>query len=59
MMFTGGSLLAWLIGLTVLYGAYRVAVRLDAPVEVHCPKVDAELDAVDEFYRDLEAEARV
>jgi hypothetical protein len=46
-MFTGLTLLCWIVGLAVLYAAYKVAVLLD---EIR--HVDDDVDAMELFARD-------
>ncbi len=52
-MFTGLSLLCWIVGLTVLYGSYKVAVWIaetptveDAPLS-RLDRLDGRVDDVD------------
>lgn len=55
-MFTGLTLLAWILGLTVLYGCYLLACamhREPTAVDVYCARVDQEIDATEAFYADL------
>lgn len=52
----GLSLLAWIVGLTVLYGCWMLACAMHRePTEAdeRYSAIDRELDATDAFYTDL------